>query len=143
MQECGDDKLWRCQGRDPCCYSQTPKNTPPNSSLVASSSLFFHPTPPLFLFLFNFWNFFFALSLSLPLSMLKSDSTFTSTSSADTDAPSLCLIQPFPEDHFPFISLCFFFAVHIPWLSVRSQVCQMHHIFPAKLDIILNEWDKG
>lgn len=27
VQECGDDKLWTCQEREPCCYSQTPKNT--------------------------------------------------------------------------------------------------------------------
>lgn len=90
VQECGDDKLWRCQGRDPCCYSQTPKTLHPTSN----SSLAFYP--PFF-------------SLLLLCRFLSMSPHLTSTSVPDYDVQSSVMFQPLHKTHFCFISLSLFF----------------------------------
>lgn len=98
VQECGDDKLWRCQGRDPCCYRQTPKTLHPtsNSSLVCSFflSLLFLPS--------------FPLSLLLLCHFLSMSPHLTSTSVPDYGVQSSVVFQPLRKTHFSFISILFF-----------------------------------
>ena len=113
MQECGDDKLWRCQGRDPCCYSQTPKNTPPRLQLLSACFFFslslspllylclIHPSCPLLCFKLSL-NFKLCLS---PLEFVYLHLCFPQTL---TLHPSVCF-NLFPKDHFPFISPSTFF----------------------------------
>lgn len=127
-----NDKLWRCQGRDPCCYSQTPKNTPPclQTPLWPVHSIPYSSVLPFLHFtlfaivckiredLTDLWRRIFAY-LYLCLRPWHRLSTFLYVSTF------------LPKDNFPLISICtyFSFTVQIPWLRVRSKARQMYQTF--------------